>query len=338
MRRAIIIFLPLVAMLALTWGRSPLPAEHNGLRIRVTPLAMPPQRILARYLGPFRFEGGWQLQSRNSQFYGYSSMVPQPDGRILALNDAGGYLAFSPPGHAPSPPRAGEIVFNEDRGGKLYRDVESVAYDPATRRYWLGLEGNNQIVRLDAHLAEEKRVAPRTMQEWGINTGAEAMARLRDGRFVVIRETTRSLFDSRLHEAVLFDGDPAEHPDGHRFLFDGPDNFSAVDMALLPDGRALILMRRLLWPLPMRFAGRIVIADTAQIRPGKVWHSVPLASLASVLPVDNFEAIGVVSRPGGKVTVWLMSDDNKMRQLQRTLLWKLSVDTRRLPWPGHQNP
>ena len=332
MRRAIVL-VPLLALLMLTWGRSHVTRPIKDLHIAVKLLAMPPQRKLATYLGPFRFDGGWQLRSRNRRFFGYSSMLPQPDGRILALNDAGSYLAFSPPGAAASVPHVDDIEFIESEGSKSFRDVESVAHDAVSGRYWLGMEGRNQIVRLNAHMQEEARVTPAAMAGWGDNTGPEAMARLPDGRFVVIREVTRSLFDDRLHEAVLFDDDPVAHPKGHKFLFDGPDNFSVVDMALLPDGRALILMRRLLWPMPMRFAGRIVIADTAHIRPGTIWHSVPLASLASVLPVDNFEAIGIVPQSGGRITVWLMSDDNDMRVLQRTLLWKLSADPRRLPWP-----
>lgn len=335
MRRAAVFLLPFVALLAVTWIRSPVPPQSRDTRIFAKPLTMPPTGILKSYLGPYHFEAGWQLRSANPAFYGYSSMVPRPGGHILALNDAGGYLAFSPPGVTASTPHVGEIGFAEHGNTKKYRDVESAVYDPVTGRYWLGLEGWNMIVRLNAQLAEEGRVSPPAMAGWGENTGPEAMARLADGRFVVIREVTRSLFESRLHEAVLFDGDPVEHPDGHKFLFDGPDNFSAVDMALLPDGRALILMRRLLWPLPMHFAGRIVIADTARIRPGRIWHSVPLASLASVLPVDNFEAIGVVPRADGRITVWLMSDDNDMRALQRTLLWKLSADPHQLPWPEH---
>ncbi|WP_255405894.1 esterase-like activity of phytase family protein [Novosphingobium sp. CF614] len=304
-------------------------------RVSVVPLTMPPARMLAPFLGPFHLEGAWQLESRDSKFFGYSSMVPLPDGRILAINDAGGYMRFSPPGAKPSVPQLRWIKFGPHGRDNSYHDVESVAHDPASGRYWLGLEGRNAIFRLNARLVEEARIKSPAMAGWALNTGPEALARLPDGRFVTIREITRSWRDSRLHEAVVFDGDPILHPDGRKFLFDGPDNFSVVDMALLPDGRALILMRRLLWPLPMRFAGRIVIADTARIRPGHVWHSIPLASLASVLPVDNFEAIGLVPQPDGRVAVWLMSDDNRMRRLQRTLLWKLSVDPRRLPWPDN---
>lgn len=330
MRRNIALLLPLLMLLVLTWARNaPELADHDP-RIRFVPLVLPPPSVLAAYLGPFRLAGAWQLQSRNDLVEGYSALIPTGDGRLLAFSDSGGYLQFSPPGAQPSVPRVSWIRFRPRKPSRIYRDVESVAHDPVSGRYWTGVEGLNQIVRTDARLVKTAETEPAAMAEWGRNSGAEAMLRLQDGRFVVIREITRSLADARLHEAVLFAGDPIAHPDGRPFLFDGPDNFSVVDMALLPDGRALILMRRLLWPLPMRFAGRIVIADPAQIRPGQVWRSTPLASLASVLPVDNFEAIAVEPGPGGRVTVWLMSDDNHMRTLQRTLLWKLSADPRRL--------
>ena len=331
--RRTIAFILLFVLLVVTWARSSVPPPDENLRIRVERLALPPQAIQARYLGPFRVEAAWHLLSLDWRFYGFSAMIPQRDGRLLAINDAGGYLWFSPPDAPPAKPFTGWFSFAESVGEKLSQDSESVVRDPVSGRYWLGVEGRNAIVRFNADKQEDGRVRPRLMRGWGNNTGPEAMARLPDGRFITVREITRSRWNARLHEAVLFDGDPIEQPDGHRFLFDGPDNFSVVDMALLPDGRALILMRRLLWPVSMRFAGRIVIADPAQIRPGKVWRSVPVAALASALPVDNFEAIGVVPQSDGRLTVWLMSDDNQMQLLQRTLLWKLSVDPRALPWP-----
>ncbi|PNU01669.1 esterase-like activity of phytase family protein [Novosphingobium guangzhouense] len=334
MRRSIA-FLTFAALMWATWGRSPVDKRPSGNfpDLAIVPEALPPGPVLARYLGPFRMEGAWQIKSSNAWVFGYSAMVAHTDGRLLAFNDSGHTLMFSPPGAKPSKAREKRIRFKDPIHTKAGRDVESVAYDPANRRYWLGMEGLNVVTRLSANLKETGRVAPAGMAHWGLNTGAEAMTRLPDGRFIAIREVPPSLGEARLHDALLFSGDPVQHPDAARFQFDGPDNFSAVDMALLPDGRALILMRRLLWPMPLRFAGRIVIADTARIRPGKVWPSATLASLASVLPVDNFEAIAAVPQPDGRITVWLMSDDNAMRVLQRTLLWKLSVDPAKLPWP-----
>lgn len=333
MRRNIVLLIPLLALLVVTWGHEAPDPVQNDPSIRTIALKLPSQKVLASYLGPFQLEHAWQLESRGTRFSGYSSMLPLPDGRILALTDNGSFVRFFPPGTKQAPIQFGWLKFGHNLH-RSPRDVESVAYDASTHRYWLGVEGSNAIIRLNSRFEQTARLRPVQMEDWGRNTGPEAMTRLPDGRFVVIREVTRSWQESRLHQAVMFDGDPVEHPAGHKFLFDGPDNFSVVDMALLPDGRALILMRRLLWAFPMRFAGRIVIADPAQIRPGKIWHSVPLASLASVLPVDNFEAIAVVPQADDKVAVWLMSDDNNMRVLQRTLLWKLTVDPTQLPWPG----
>lgn len=334
-RRSIALLTVVPMLLWFTWGRAPVPVEskENRVRLVITRQDLPPAKVLAGFLGPFRMEGAWQLSSTNSRVFGYSALIGRPGGRLLAFNDGGAVLSFAPPGAGPTRPGTRWLTFSEREEDKDGHDVESVAHDPATGRFWLGLEGSNVIVRLSPKLAETARVAPKAMAQWGSNTGAEAMTRLPDGRFVAIREVTPSWTESRLHDGVLFSGDPIKHPVARTFSFDGPDNFSVVDMAMLPDGRALVLMRRLLWPMPLRFAGRIVIVDTAKIRPGTVLRSATLASLASILPVDNFEAIAAVPQPDGRITVWVMSDDNKMRVLQRTLLWKLSVDPAKLPWP-----
>lgn len=334
MRRSIII---LIAPLLLwtTWGRSPRLPQPTRVPLidAIVPIALPPVSVTSRYLGPLQLEGAWQIRSRHPRVFGYSALTAEPTGRLLALNDSGEILSFIPPPAKQPEARNIKLRFRPRPGAHWVRDTESTTVDPATGTRWAGIEGSNMIVRFSSQLRETGVAAPAAMRDWGRNTGAEAMARLADGRFVTIREIPPSIAESRLHDAVLFEGDPVQHPDGRRFQFDGPDNFSVVDMAMMPDGRALILMRRLLWPLPMRFAGRIVIADTARIRAGQVWHSAPLASLASTLPVDNFEAIAAVPAQDGRLTVWIMSDDNKMRILQRTLLWKLSVDPAKLPWP-----
>lgn len=335
MRRSIVILSVVPVLLWVTWGRSPRPAppKHPPVIDAVIPQALPDRQKMARYLGPFRLEGAWQIKSRHTMVFGYSALVPEPDGKLTAFNDSGDILRFAPPGIPGPPPQPNWVRFERKAATKASRDVESATRDPRTGGYWLGLEGRNSIIRLNSKFVATGEVAPRAMYGWGLNTGPEALARLADGRMVTIREVPPSWTEPRLHDALVFSGDPIRHPVPQRFRFDGPDNFSVVDMAVLPDGRALILMRRLLWPLPMRFAGRIVIADTARIRPGGVWHSQPLASLASVLPVDNFEGIAAVPRPDGRITVWIISDDNAMRVLQRTLLWKMTVDPKTLPWP-----
>ncbi|MDD3799832.1 MAG: esterase-like activity of phytase family protein, partial [Novosphingobium sp.] len=98
--------------------------------------------------------------------------------------------------------------------------------------------------------------------------------------------------------------------------------YRPTDMAQLPDGRVLVLLRRLVWPMPPRFAGKIAIADPAEIRKDGTWTGKVAANLASPLPTDNFEGLAVETGEDGETIVWVISDDNTARS-QRTILLKL---------------
>jgi hypothetical protein len=214
-------------------------------------------------------------------------------------------------------------------------DAEAATRDPATGRIWIAWESRNRISRHRPDFGPARTVAPPAMRDWGLNSGPEAMVRLADGRFVVLREGFDGLLGDRRHRALLFAGDPVTAGPPESFTFVGPVGFSPTDVAQLPDGRVLILLRRLLWPIPARFAGRIVLADPRAIEAGAIWRGVVVAKLSSSLPVDNFEGLAIEPPPDekmadGRVTVWLISDANSAAT-QRTLLWKLSVDPAELP-------
>lgn len=328
MRRSIALLL-LILLMGLTWGRSPKVPRERGIAVQFVELRVGKGADPAYHLGQFHLDGAWQMMSRSWFFGGYSALVPMPDGTLLAFSDNGNYLRFTPPGTAPAVLEADYAVPGYP-ARKKDRDIESAAYDPGTGKIWLGLEGTNSIVSLAPDLEIIHRTHPRAIAHWGDNTGAEAMARLADGRFLLLREGYDSWFDSRRHDAIVFEGDPTKAAKSWHFVADGPAGFRPTDMAQLPDGRLLVLMRHIAWPMPPRFAGRLAIADPADIRPGKVWKIHEVARIASSLPVDNFEGLAVVPSGGGKLTVWLISDDNGS-PLQRTILWKLSVDPRRLP-------
>ena len=292
-------------------------------------LPLPDRARLRQHLGPFELEGVWQLQSPNTDFGGYSALLALGDGQLLAFSDFGYALRFSAPGARQVPSQL-RSVYPIATMSKASRDCESATRDPATGTIWLGWEDRNAVTRHAADFSQQATIRPPAMRHWSGNLGPEAMVRLMDGRFIVLAEGFTGWFESRLHEALLFPGDPTSGVAPQRFAFDGPEQFSPVDMAQLPDGRVLVLMRRAVWPLPFRFAGRIALADPARIRAGGVWPAREVASLTSSLPVDNFEGIAVEPRGDGRLTVWLISDDNRA-VTQRTLLWKLALDPARLP-------
>lgn len=328
MRRSIA-FLLLILLAGLTWGRSERPTRDPGMSVTFVPLAVRKSADSAYHLGAFRLEGAWHMKSRSWFFGSYSALLAMPDRSLLAISDGGDYLRFMPPGPSGAIVDSGHVLPGYP-ADKRDRDSESATRDPATGRIWLGLEGSNAVVSLKPDLGIVQRARPPAMARWDDNSGAEALVRLADGRFVLLGEGFDGWFERRRHDAVVFEGDPTKGAKSWRFIFDGPAGFSPTDMTQLPDGRLLILMRRLVWPMPQRFAGRLVIADPAGIRPGKVWKTREVARIASSLPVDNFEGLAVVPARGGRLTVWIISDDN-FSNLQQTILWKLSVDPRELP-------
>ena len=312
-----------------TWLRTPAAPHNLNLDLRIVPLPLPQRTISRANLGPFELEQVWQIQSRHFFFGGYSALLPLGGGQMLAVSDLGGFLRFRCPAR-----RRGYNTCSRYSGirssWRLTTMLKSATRDPKSGAIWIATEGSNGVFRYDAGLKLQAIAHPAEIHKWPMNLGPEAMVRLADGRFVVLQEASTGWNEERLHTAVLFPGDPTQPGKLERFTFAGPSRFSPVDMAQMPDGRVLVLMRRLVWPMPFRFAGRIALADPAEIRAGGTWRSVEVARLSSQLPIDNFEGIAIEPRADGKLTVWLISDDNQALS-QRTLLWRMRLDPALLP-------
>lgn len=312
----------LVVMLGLapgTWVRPPLPPADTRQIVSFHALPIPKVD-----LGPLEPVGAWELDSPNSNFGGYSALAALGDGTLLAASDKGSMMHFAPPGGPPSGVRIG--YFGQDGNRPKWQlDIESMARDPMSGRVWLGFEGSNRIERFDAGFRAPATVQPDAMHDWPSNQGPEAMVRLADGRFVVIAEGTHRWAGSEV-PGLLFASDPVDRVAPVAFRFAPPDGYKPVDLAQLPDGRVLILLRKVVWGLPPHFAGKLAVADPATIRAGQVWHATPLADLSAPLPSDNYEGLAVVPDDAG-TTLWLISDDNDSI-FQRTLLLKLR-------WPAN---
>lgn len=329
MRRFLAILILVIGLApGLLWRDEPV-RRAIAFDLRFIRLGVPPQDEYAKHLGPFRFEAIWQMTSPKRTFGGFSTLLPPRDGEIMAVSDNGWSLQFTLPGRSGRPPRFRRI-YKSEKMGPFFSDIEAATRDPASGKVWLASEGANAIARFGPDMRFEGLVMPASMADWGTNSAAEAMTRLPDGRFVALREAFAGWFESRQHAALLFDSDPVEGGKARLFKVSGPARFSPTEMARLPDGRMLVLFRRLVWPFPARFAGRIAIGDPRRIREGQVWQLQEVAKLTSTLPVDNFEGMAIEPRRDGRLNVWLISDDNNS-DFQRTLLWKLSVDPAALP-------
>jgi len=315
MRRLAALLLVALGLAPGTWWRSPLPPVDVRQVVTFTPLRVP-----GADLGPLELAGVWELRSSHEHFGSYSALIALADGTLFAASDRGRMLRFPAPG-VPQPEVHLDFFAGRERAHRKQADLEALARDPASGRIWAAFEITNRIERHDPATGAVEAVSPEAMRDWRSWFGAEAMVRLADGRFVVLAEGSPRWFGNEM-PGLLFPSDPVAGAMPKRFRFVPPDGFRPVDMAQLPDGRVLILLRKVDWRVPPRFSGRLVLADPSTIRDGQPWRIELVANLAEPLPTDNYEGLAVDSDGHGGAVLWLISDDNEMA-LQRTLLLKL---------------
>lgn len=284
--------------------------EHSQ---RVTAHAL---RYPAEGRGMLRFVRGWRLDSPNQVFGGFSALATLGGGRFEMIGDSGygtrltlhddGRVSGARIGLMPAP--------GKHPRRKSQSDFEAMAVDPATGTTWVALEGLNQVWRIDAGWTRIESRAALPHPRWPGNRGPEAMARLADGRTLIMSEDADD--DPRGREALIFAGDPAvPGTRGVRFFYDSQGKGRVSDAAPLPDGRVLIVHRRLgLRPV---FTTILAIADPADIRPGGVIRSQTIGTVPLPL-AENYEGAAIEVR-GGRTFVWLVSDDN-FNSWQRSLL------------------
>lgn len=271
--------------------------------------------------GPMRFERGWHLVSPHSRFGGFSAIARTGPGRFQLVGDNGYWTRLTLDSRGlVSDVRIRTLPTPDGRPARKSKaDAEAMFVDPETGKSWIALENINQIWRLDAALT--KIEARRKLPEpgWPKNSGPEAMARLTDGRTVVFSEDADD--DPRGREALIYTGDPtAPGPPPIRFFYDSRGKGLVSDAAPLPDGRILLVHRRLGFD-PV-FTTIIAIVDPADIRKDAVVRSRTIGRVPTPL-AENYEG-AAVSVENGRSWLWLIADDN-FNVWQRSLLLQFEL-------------
>jgi hypothetical protein len=300
-----------------TLFRTPVPPETATLSF--TPVPLNDTDAARREVGKLVYLGGWVLRSNDGRFGGISAMHVD-GGEVIALSDAGSLFRFPLPGArtptlsiTPLPEGPGSPDVKGDR------DTESMAVHK--KRAWIAFEGRNQIWRYRrSDWTSDASAAPEGMRKWSTNAGAEAMLRLRDGRFIVFSEGRERADGSS--DALLFSGDPAvESTPAQSMSYIAPKGFRITDAAVLPDGRLLFLNRRV--GLADGVSAKLTLTDGAEVSAEKALWGQEIAHLQAPLTVDNMEALSV-TQENGRTIIWIASDDNFI-PLQRTLLLKFTL-------------
>lgn len=323
MRARTLYLLPL--LLALNYsGDPPRATLDSHARMQAVPVAFDARDPANVKAGALTFLGGVRLTSPDPAFGGISAMAVHGD-RFLLASDMGGIVRFRM--GADWTPR--ELQFSDLPGGpgiswtKGDSDIESLVLDPVSGRVWMGFENHNQIWRFAPGPGRaEAYAAPAAMKKWDLNGGAEAMARLPDGGFVVISETTRQRGKpGRI--GLRFAGDPTREPKpAFTFRYQPPRGYDPSDAVALPDGRLLVLNRRV--TLRDFFTAKLVLVDPSEIRPDSLVKGREIATIGPPLLRDNFEALAV-TQEGGATMLWMASDDNQL-PFEQTLLLKFRLD------------
>lgn len=328
-KRLLLIVVVAIGLAPGTFVRSPAPVRDISADMRGEPVA-----VNAPELGPFTVEAIWNLTSTNDRFGGYSALTMLGDGRLLAGSDTGFLLTLAQPqpGEAfvvkASALRQFVIGAAQD---KRDADLEALTRDPVTDTIWGAYERHNALEKYDENLIRIARMRPTAMRDWSANSGPEAMTRLPDGRFVLIAEANQAwgfgMFgEDRHHAGLLYSADPFAGGTATRFIFRSPKNYRPVDITMLDEHRAIIVLRRFELAYPPRFHAALMIADTRTIRAGDVWEGDLTVPFGPSLPGDNIEGVTVSQSDDGARIIWLISDDNFYRT-QRTLLYKLRLET-----------
>ena len=275
-------------------------------------------------IGPFRLTSAVALTSPDKSFGGLSGLAALPDGRLLAITDAGDWLVMRPKGLGGSASgEMGSIAMPGD--DKTDRDAEAAALAPGGQLL-ISLEQQHRILRFAGHgpplsPAGEPLYRTDTMG-WPPNGGGEALAVLDDGSMVWIAESAPTA-DGAITALFVAPGGSTRP-----ILIDPVAGFSPTDAVMLDDHRLLLLHRRY---TGVESAAAITVVDLAPVLAGG--NAAPARLLArwgrggdnaSSWPVDNMEGLAIVRRPGRAPVLYLVSDDN-FSPAQRTLLLQIEV-------------
>lgn len=302
--------------------RTPTGRREDPATVTITPR---PER--SGLSGELVLSGVWEMTSPHIRFGGFSALVAGRGQALVAGTDRGFLLDIDLAGSLPQAVADSFRFVGLGTSGRTeIVDLESLARDPATGALWTSFEGANLVMRM-APDGRRWTGVPAAMAAWPMNSGAETMERLADGRFVAIKEGTEDGSDTR-HDVLLFPGDPLGGGAPQVAHFVAAADYAPVDATQLPDGRVLILLRRVEYAIPARFDTAIAIADPRAICAGGTWQARVIERLTGGIFADNFEGIAFVpsAQDPARGSVWLVTDDN-FSVFQRSLLV-------RFDWPG----
>lgn len=309
------------------------PVAAGGARIEVTnvPVELRSADPTDKRIGRLIYRGGVSVVPADDRFGGLSGFKISPDGaRFVAVSDTGnwttGTLNYDARGELIG---AGDIVVAPLLGedglslhGKSDGDAEGLAFlDPFDLKgpAYVSFERNHRVLVYDwdAHGLSAKGepvTMPDAIKGLRNNSGLEVLATLPDGRLVAVAEEGPKGDDDDSPGWVV---DP-KTGDSVSFTMKRVLPYSLTDATLLPDGRLLVLERR--FAVTTGPGAQLRAYDPATFTEGAVVEGDLIAVMFAGVTVDNMEGLAARRTDDGRTLIYVVSDDNFQRPLQRTLI------------------
>lgn len=310
---------------------APVPLEGVAIEASSVPVELRSADPGDRRLGKLIYRGGISVVPNDDRFGGLSGFRVSADGaHFVSISDTGnwttGALHYDDRGDlagvsaiSVSPLLGAE---GQSLHGKEDGDAESLTFlDPVLNAgdAFVGFERNHRVLRYDFAKDGVKARGvpvplPEAIGELRNNSGLEVLATLADGRLVAIAE----------------EGPADENADSPGWVIDPGSGqttsftmkrvlpYSLTDATLLPDGRLLVLERRF---APTTGPGAELRAYApATLTQDATVEGDLIAVLFAGVTVDNMEGLSARKTDDGRTLIYIVSDDNFQRPLQRTLI------------------
>jgi hypothetical protein len=283
--------------------------------------------------GRLVFRGGVAISAEDERFGGLSALRVSADGqRFAAVTDLGdwvtGAIVTDERGTLTgvADVRLGDLLDKEGKplDGKTEGDSEGLAFsdeaDLAGDAY-VSFEGHHRVLKLAGGLMGkgDEIAVPAAIEELALNNGLEVLERLPDGRLLAIAEDSNP-------EGADAPGWIVDPGTGASVAFTVKKNppYQETDAAVLPDGSGVLLLERRFAPIGGPGATLRLIPVSA-FAEGAAVDGETVGTLYGGLTVDNMEGVSAIRGPSGETVVFLISDDNFNRTLQRTMLMKFEL-------------
>lgn len=288
----------------------PVPAGSE-ITIDARPAPLSSQQPGLDRVGRFVYAGGLQLTStQTSRLHGLSDLKVWPDGRLLAVSDAGDLLEatlqLDEAGRLRGLAEARLSALDGEDGrplpalGKDAADAEGIAQLASGQRL-VSLERRHRILLYPAGGGPPRR-GPAPKADLPANDGLEALAAAPTAgadAYLVGAEASGAIWLCRLASGCV-----------PRGAVPKPPQAGLTALAPTPGGGLAYLLREFDVLSGARVTIRILDAKGS---------TVDEMQLARPLLVDNFEGLAAVSKADGGLRFYLLSDDN-FSAGQRTLL------------------